>query len=60
MKLPTANMNNKYSYNEHGGFIVGVSMSGSMGVAYSDILVEGGSVRGRVSGAGNIEINIAQ
>jgi hypothetical protein len=35
-------------------------MSGSMGVAYSDIWMEGGSVRGRVSGAGNIEINITQ
>lgn len=37
--------------------MVGVSMNGSWGVAYFDTLMEGGSVRGRVSA---LEINIAR
>jgi hypothetical protein len=33
-------------------------MDGSLGVAYFDTRMEGGSVRGTVSAAGNVEINI--
>jgi hypothetical protein len=35
-------------------------MNGSLGVAYFDTGMERGSVRGRVSGAGNVGINITR